>query len=191
MRSFLLPMHLRRDFQAQGVEPDEAGGVGLIAGFGFGFHRGIQQTPIALFWQRQSRGHHQCRRTGRKLRYQKTLIPRLKHHHVVVGQFVELRGDIRALLLDFERGAVRGPPRAANMHAVVAANADANVVERDQFGKQALAAGQVDAVNHEPAKDLLRKRLLAVLGREALPRANVEDKVESVRKLRPAKSNKG
>jgi hypothetical protein len=24
-------------------------------------------------------------------------------------------------------------------------------VERDQFGKQALAAGQVDAVNHEPA----------------------------------------
>src|ERR1035437_7710945 len=40
-------------------------------------------------------------------------------------------------------------------------------------------------------KDVLRKRLLAVLGREALPRANVEDKVESVRKLRPAKSNKG
>ena len=35
-------MHLGRDFQAQGVEPDEAGGVVLIAGFGRGgFHRGI------------------------------------------------------------------------------------------------------------------------------------------------------
>jgi hypothetical protein len=145
-------MHLRRDFQAQGVEPDEAGGGVRVAGFSFGFHRGIQQTPIAPFWQRQSRGHHQCRRTGRKLRYQKTLLPRLKHHHVVVGKFVELRGDIRALFLDFESGAVRGPPGAANLHAVVAADADANVVERDQFGKQALAAGQVDAVNHDSSR---------------------------------------
>ena len=34
-------MHLRRDFQAQGVEPDEAGGVVLIVGLGrVGFHRG-------------------------------------------------------------------------------------------------------------------------------------------------------
>ena len=114
-------------------------------------HRGIQQTPIALFWQGQSRGHHQRRGTGRKLRYQETLFPHLKHHHIVVGKFVELRGDIRALFLDFECGAVRGPPGAANLHAVVAANADAKVVKRDQLGKEALAGGQVDAVNHEPS----------------------------------------
>ena len=35
-----LPLHLRRDFQAQGVEPDEAGGVVLVAGADFEFHRG-------------------------------------------------------------------------------------------------------------------------------------------------------
>ena len=34
-------MHLRRDFQAQGVQPDEAGGVVLVVGLGrVGFHRG-------------------------------------------------------------------------------------------------------------------------------------------------------
>jgi hypothetical protein len=34
-------MHLRRNFQAERVESDEAGGVVLIAGFGpVGFHRG-------------------------------------------------------------------------------------------------------------------------------------------------------
>ena len=34
-------MHLGRDFQAQGVEPDEAGGVVLVVGLGrVGFHRG-------------------------------------------------------------------------------------------------------------------------------------------------------
>ena len=53
-------MHLRRDFQAQRIQPDEAGGVILVAGFGSGFHRGIQQTHIALFWQGQSQGRHQC-----------------------------------------------------------------------------------------------------------------------------------
>src|SRR5664280_396462 len=37
--SLLLPMHLRRDFQAESVQPDEAGGVVLIVGFGrVGFH---------------------------------------------------------------------------------------------------------------------------------------------------------
>jgi hypothetical protein len=46
-----LPLHLRRDpaCGTQCVEPDEARGVVLVAGFGFGFHRGIQQTPIAFF----------------------------------------------------------------------------------------------------------------------------------------------
>jgi len=35
-------MHLRGDFQAEGVEPDEAGGVVLVAGLGrVGFHRGV------------------------------------------------------------------------------------------------------------------------------------------------------
>ena len=34
-------MHLRRDFQAQRVEADEAGGVVLVVGLGrVGFHRG-------------------------------------------------------------------------------------------------------------------------------------------------------
>ena len=34
-------MHLRRDFQAQGIQPDEAGGVVLVVGLGrVGFHRG-------------------------------------------------------------------------------------------------------------------------------------------------------
>jgi hypothetical protein len=36
-----LSLHLRRDFQAQHVETDEACGVVLIAAFGWvGFHRG-------------------------------------------------------------------------------------------------------------------------------------------------------
>jgi Holliday junction resolvasome RuvABC ATP-dependent DNA helicase subunit len=48
-----------------------------------------------------------------------------------------------------------------------------------------------DYRNISHLKDLLRKRLLAVLGREALPRVNVEDKVEGVGKLRSARSNKG
>jgi hypothetical protein len=95
---------------------------------------GTTRAPLASL--KFKSGHH------RKLRFQETLLLRLKHHYVVVGQFVELRGDIRALFLDFESGAVRGKPGAANLHAVAAANADANVVERDQFGKQALAANQ-------------------------------------------------
>ena len=34
-------MQLRCDFQVQGVEPDEAGGIVLVAGFGrAGFNRG-------------------------------------------------------------------------------------------------------------------------------------------------------
>ncbi len=47
-----------------------------------------------------------------------------------------------------------------------------------------------DYRNISHLKDLLRKRLLAVLGREALPRVKVVDKVESVRKLRSARPNK-
>ena len=36
-------MHLGRDFRAQTIQPDEAGGVVLIVGLGrVGFHRGIQ-----------------------------------------------------------------------------------------------------------------------------------------------------
>jgi len=39
-----LPLHLRRDFQAQGVQPDEAGGVVLVmiphGRDRVGFHRG-------------------------------------------------------------------------------------------------------------------------------------------------------
>jgi len=39
-RRLALPLHLRGNFQAQGVEPDEAGGVGPVAGPGrVGFHR--------------------------------------------------------------------------------------------------------------------------------------------------------
>jgi len=39
--SLLLPMHLRRDFEAQAVQPDETRGVVLVVGFGrVGFHRG-------------------------------------------------------------------------------------------------------------------------------------------------------
>jgi len=35
-------MHLRRDFQAQAVQADEAGGVVLIVGLGrVGCHRGV------------------------------------------------------------------------------------------------------------------------------------------------------
>jgi len=35
-------MHLRRDFQSQRIQPDEAGGVVLVVGLGrVGFHRGI------------------------------------------------------------------------------------------------------------------------------------------------------
>lgn len=45
-------MHLRRDFQAQAVQADEAGGIVLIAGFGrVGFHHGVhggqQFTPFS------------------------------------------------------------------------------------------------------------------------------------------------
>jgi hypothetical protein len=48
----LLPMHVRRDFQAQGVEPDEAGGVVLVVGFGrVGFHRGNHSRTGAEFTQ--------------------------------------------------------------------------------------------------------------------------------------------
>ena len=35
-------MHLGRDFQAQAVQADEAGGVVLVVGLGrVGFHRGV------------------------------------------------------------------------------------------------------------------------------------------------------
>jgi len=41
-----LPMHLGRDFQAQGVQADEAGGVVLVVGLGrVGFHRGGITSP--------------------------------------------------------------------------------------------------------------------------------------------------
>ena len=40
--NLFLPLHLRGDFQSQGVEPDEAGGVVLVVGLGrVGFHRGV------------------------------------------------------------------------------------------------------------------------------------------------------
>jgi hypothetical protein len=46
---FFLPMHLRRDFQAQAVQADEAGGVVLIVGLGrVGFHRGNHIFSVAL-----------------------------------------------------------------------------------------------------------------------------------------------
>lgn len=39
----LFPLHLGRDpaGETKRVEPDEAAGVVLIAGFNFGFHRGV------------------------------------------------------------------------------------------------------------------------------------------------------
>ena len=41
MRLFLLPVDFRRDFQAQAVQPDEAGGVVLVVSLGrVGLHRG-------------------------------------------------------------------------------------------------------------------------------------------------------
>ena len=44
-------MHLGRDFEAQAVQADEAGGVVLVVGLGrVGFHRGgseLMQTPNA------------------------------------------------------------------------------------------------------------------------------------------------
>ena len=49
-------MHLRCDFQAEGVEPDEAGGVVLVVGLGrVGFHRGVHlfiQTAVANLLRR-------------------------------------------------------------------------------------------------------------------------------------------
>ena len=43
-------MHLRRDFQAEAVQADEAGGVVLVVGLGrVGFHRGVH----CLFKQRR------------------------------------------------------------------------------------------------------------------------------------------
>ena len=46
-------MHLRRDFQAQGVEPDEAGGVVLVVGLGrVGFHRGGVWVKVHAFFFR-------------------------------------------------------------------------------------------------------------------------------------------
>ena len=49
-----LSLHLRRDFQAQRVEPDESCGVVLIVGFGqVGFHRSVR----GLFKQRRQIPH--------------------------------------------------------------------------------------------------------------------------------------
>ena len=52
-------MHLGRDFQAQAVQADEAGGVVLVAGFGRGgCHRGVHGHQFTLFsglWQPVSR----------------------------------------------------------------------------------------------------------------------------------------
>ena len=46
-KPLFLPLHLRRDFQTQRVEPDEAGGVVLVVGFGWvGFHRGDVQVRV-------------------------------------------------------------------------------------------------------------------------------------------------
>ncbi len=40
-------LQLRRDFQAQGVEPDQTGGVVLVAGLGrVGFHRGDVRVQV-------------------------------------------------------------------------------------------------------------------------------------------------
>ena len=40
--SLLLPMRPRRDFQAERIQPDEAGGVVLVVSLGrVGFHRGV------------------------------------------------------------------------------------------------------------------------------------------------------
>ena len=47
-----------------------------------------------------------------------------------------------------------------------------------------------DYRNVSHLKDLLRKRLLAVLGREALPRADVQEKTQSVRKSRAARPDR-
>ena len=64
-------MHLRRDFQAQAVQPDEAGGVVLVVGFGrVGFHRGVHffiQTAAANLSHRPTPAQLQRRRqTGDK-----------------------------------------------------------------------------------------------------------------------------
>jgi Holliday junction resolvasome RuvABC ATP-dependent DNA helicase subunit len=48
-----------------------------------------------------------------------------------------------------------------------------------------------DYRNVSHLKDLLRKRLLAVLGREALPRIEAQNKTEGMRKPRVARSGKG
>ena len=59
-----LPMHLGRDFQAQAVQADEAGGVVLIIGLGrVGFHRGIHlfiQTAVVNLSHRPALGRLQC-----------------------------------------------------------------------------------------------------------------------------------
>ena len=56
-------MHLRRDFQAQGVESDEAGGVVLIVGLRrVGFHRGVHwfiQTAVENLSRHAGRGRFQ------------------------------------------------------------------------------------------------------------------------------------
>ena len=61
-------MHLRRDFQAQGVEPDEAGGVVLVVGPALrervGFHHCIHlfiQTAAANLWRRAAHARFQSR----------------------------------------------------------------------------------------------------------------------------------
>ena len=50
LEHLFLPLHLCRDFQAQRVEPDEAGGIVLVVGFGrIGFHHGdvrVIQTTV-------------------------------------------------------------------------------------------------------------------------------------------------
>ena len=46
-------MHLRRHFQTQRVEPDEAGRIVLVVGFGrVGFHRGDVRAEVHVFFFR-------------------------------------------------------------------------------------------------------------------------------------------
>ena len=54
-KSLLFPVHLRRDSQPQGVEPDETGGVALVVGFRrVGSLVNRFQMPILPYYQRQS-----------------------------------------------------------------------------------------------------------------------------------------
>ena len=49
----LFPMHLRRDFQTQTIQPNKSRRVVLVVGFGpVGFHRGDVRVKVHFFFFR-------------------------------------------------------------------------------------------------------------------------------------------